>query len=140
MYTDLVSYLPKLTNSSRFFFLKIYSLGFSTYLMYSEVLFPTIHMPLFFLPYFQVVFSIVLTRNGDSRYFFAFPQILDGKQTTVHDASCRFFILFIKLRKFPSNSSRPRDFIMNGCWISLYTFPASTEMMFFSLCIVNLVS
>lgn len=108
MYTDLVSYLPKLTNSSRFFKKKIYSLGFSTYLMYSEVLFPTIHMPLFLLPYFQIVFSIVLTRNGDGRYFFAFPQILDGKQTTVHDASCRFFILFIKLRKFPSNSSRPR--------------------------------
>ena len=67
LYTDLVSYLTKLTNSS-FFFL-IY-LGVSLHLMSSAVSFPIIHMLLLFLALFPGrVLSIVLTRN-ESKYFF----------------------------------------------------------------------
>ena len=85
LYTDLVSYLTKLTNSSFFFFFLIY-LGFSLHLMSSAVSFPTIHMLLLFLALFPGrVLSIVLTRNGESKYFFRCCCLVTKSCLTLYD-------------------------------------------------------
>ena len=74
--------------------------------------------------------SVVLIRNGERGHpYFLFD--LSGKIEFFiikYDITCRFFIVFIKLRKFPFIPSSLRVFIMNGCSIGSSAFPTSIDM------------